>query len=645
MQSQEFSGLKSQSVSFEEYNPLSLDATNEYQSNGLFIIPSGNVPGRPTDITGYCLIAESSEGKVAWGDLTDFLSLESLKDVEITNPQANQVLSYDGTDWVNSTINLGGIGSLNGLTATIQTLETGTNGTDFTIVSSGSSHTFNLPDASASSRGLLNAADWNTFNNKLTNSLPQGNLFIGNASNIPTPVTIFGDATISSTGQLTLENTAVSPGSYTNSNVTVDSKGRIITISNGTAPSTPGGNDTNIQFNNAGSFGGNDSFTYSSNLITSRNNDLIFENNPLASDIDSTSRRISGINNPSNVVAGALLVQGGNSTNDTGPRVDGGVLCLFGGKSTAGIDGAVLIGGDVDPNSSTLARSDVRINTGDMPDGSNTGSLLNIFAPLFNGSGLIEMETGSSNNGAVGGISISTGQVNTGGTGSGDIEIATGTSTESAVSSGDIQISTGNNTGDPTNVGSILLNSAGDIKIGDTSGYTVVMPAQTDTPSLNDGLFVSSIVGSDVRMSWTNAITIPSYMNIVLNSDQTLVGQNDIVQFANDVGSVGTDIVLDSLNYRITLTPNNNYMMTVNFVANTFTSLSFNSEFTFTAVTIPLNSSIKATLSNVSGTESCNSMQYCYTPTNTNPIDITCITTPGETCTILANSSWIITKI
>jgi hypothetical protein len=58
-----------------------------------------------------------------------------------------------------------GITSLNGLTALTQTFAVGTSGTDFGISSATSTHTFNLPTASATNRGALSSADWTTFNN------------------------------------------------------------------------------------------------------------------------------------------------------------------------------------------------------------------------------------------------------------------------------------------------------------------------------------------------------------------------------------------------------------------------------------------------------------------------------------------------
>ena len=60
-----------------------------------------------------------------------------------------------------------GLTSLNGITAQVQNLAVGTSGTDFAINSSGSTHTFNLPTASATNRGALSSADWTTFNNKI----------------------------------------------------------------------------------------------------------------------------------------------------------------------------------------------------------------------------------------------------------------------------------------------------------------------------------------------------------------------------------------------------------------------------------------------------------------------------------------------
>jgi hypothetical protein len=48
-----------------------------------------------------------------------------------------------------------GLTALNGLQAQVQNFAVGTSGTDFAINSSGSTHTFNLPDASATARGAI----------------------------------------------------------------------------------------------------------------------------------------------------------------------------------------------------------------------------------------------------------------------------------------------------------------------------------------------------------------------------------------------------------------------------------------------------------------------------------------------------------
>lgn len=59
-----------------------------------------------------------------------------------------------------------GMTALNGLSADVQTISTGTTGTDFNVVSSGTDHQFNLPTASATTRGALSTTDWSAFNGK-----------------------------------------------------------------------------------------------------------------------------------------------------------------------------------------------------------------------------------------------------------------------------------------------------------------------------------------------------------------------------------------------------------------------------------------------------------------------------------------------
>jgi hypothetical protein len=87
--------------------------------------------------------------------------------LEVFDITLNLPYYYNGSAWVAVGSGGGsGLTSLNALTASTQTFATSSTGTDFTITSATSTHTFNLPSASAANRGLLTSADWTTFNNK-----------------------------------------------------------------------------------------------------------------------------------------------------------------------------------------------------------------------------------------------------------------------------------------------------------------------------------------------------------------------------------------------------------------------------------------------------------------------------------------------
>jgi ribosomal protein L35AE/L33A len=139
-------------------------------------------------LTDLLIFANPTTGLAKKTTLTTFKSSLSLyfadlNDYTVANLLDEQILIYDSGDWKNSSLktingnNLFGSGdivisggsgltSLNALTASTQTFAVGTSGTDFTISSASSTHTFNLPSASAANRGLLTAANWTTFNNK-----------------------------------------------------------------------------------------------------------------------------------------------------------------------------------------------------------------------------------------------------------------------------------------------------------------------------------------------------------------------------------------------------------------------------------------------------------------------------------------------
>ncbi len=118
-----------------------------------------------------------------------------------------------------------GLTSLNGQSGSSQTLVTGTSGTDFNISSSADVHTFNLPDASTTARGVVTTGSQTfggskTFNNAL---LVNGNTTLGDAGADSvtvngSTVTFAGNSTVldmTGTGTLglnTVTNRAITTG-------------------------------------------------------------------------------------------------------------------------------------------------------------------------------------------------------------------------------------------------------------------------------------------------------------------------------------------------------------------------------------------------------------------------------------------------
>lgn len=125
------------------------------------------------------------------------------------NSTSNVIKYYDGT----TVRSVGAVGasltSLNALTANVQALAVGTSGPSPAWSSAASTHTLNIPMAATASvsAGLISKTEYDTFNNKMSTSLSNGNILVGNASGVAASVAMSGDATITNAGVVTVNKT------------------------------------------------------------------------------------------------------------------------------------------------------------------------------------------------------------------------------------------------------------------------------------------------------------------------------------------------------------------------------------------------------------------------------------------------------
>jgi len=194
----------------------------------------------------------------------------------IDTPNAGQVLSASAASGGVVTLSweddqtgapAGGITTLNALTAASQSFATGTSGTDFGISSATSTHTFNLPDASATARGVITTGSQTIAGAKTFSSAILGNVSGNVTGNVSGTVTgnlqgnVTGNVSGTVTGNLQGNVTGNVSGTVTGNvqgNVTGNVSGTVTGNVQGNVTGNVSGTVTgNVQGNVTGNVSGN----------------------------------------------------------------------------------------------------------------------------------------------------------------------------------------------------------------------------------------------------------------------------------------------------------------------------------------------------------------------------------------------------